>query len=565
MLVPIRPTVRLFLALALSILMRGAWAAALPPGAPTPGEVQSTLPTAPVLPQPKAVPLVNTPPPVTGTVPPGGPTVTVQKFVITGNTAFSEATLQAEIASYLGQDLTLAELYKVADTLTRYYQSHGYGLARATLPEQELSGGTVTLQVIEGRIGRLSVEGATRTRTMVIEHQASGLKTGDVYTDAGMDRSVLLVNDLPGVEAQVVLQPGTEFGTADIVYKVEEAPEYSGQVSVDDYGRKDTGRWRLNASADAAGITGSGDRLTANLTHSEGNLLNFGGLTYSLPLGTPGARLTASYSQSKYRVTGPVFGPLELSGSSKNGNLTYLYPEIRSRTESLYFGVGLDHAGGRSDVKGQTVSGSQINLLQLIANYTLFHEDGSALFLNGGVDTNLHVNDNAQSSQEFARLNVGGGYLKPLGGQWTLFTRGGAQWSPDPLADTEKYSLGGPDNVRGFNSADARGDSGVFLSFELQRTLAPAWPLTAGGFVESGKVWSKRFLTPLPACVPNLFSDCVTPAEAHTLTSVGVELLFQSEDKRWNSRLQWAYAVGGTKPADGNELGHIWLSVGMSF
>src|ERR1041384_6922962 len=75
----------------------------LPAGAPTPGQVQSTLPIAPLAPAPKAAPLTSTPQPTTATIAPGGPTVTVQRFVITGNTVFGTDALQAEIAPYLGQ------------------------------------------------------------------------------------------------------------------------------------------------------------------------------------------------------------------------------------------------------------------------------------------------------------------------------------------------------------------------------------------------------------------------------------------------------------------------------
>jgi hemolysin activation/secretion protein len=540
----------------------------LPAGAPTPGQVQSTLPTGPLAPAPKAAPLTSTPPPTTATIPPGGPTVTVQRFVITGNTVFGTDALQAEIAPYLGQPLTLADLYKVAEALTRYYQSRGYGLARATLPEQELSEGSVSFQIVEGRIGKKSVEGATRTHADVIEWQASSLKSGEVYTDPAMDRSVLLVNDLPGVQAQAVLQPGQEFGTADVVYKTQEDPEYSGQVSVDDYGRADTGRWRLNASANADGITGNGDRLSANLTHSQGNLLNFGGLTYSAPFAVPGGRLTAGYNQSEYRVGGPVFTPLELSGTSKNANLNYSYAELRSRAENLYLTLGMQHEAGTSAVKGELVSDTNINLLQLGAFFNLVQEDGSSFSLNGSFTSNGQKNDGNKTSAERARIELDASYAMPMGDNWTFISRGEGVWSPDPLTDTEKYSLGGPDNVRGFNSAEARGDSGLFASAELQRSLAPAWPFALGVYVDSGKVWDKSFVTVVTGRDAQGHTVTVpqtTPGSRRVLSSVGVEAIFQSPDRRWESRLEWAYAVSSYKASDGENGGHIWFTCGMNF
>jgi len=548
--------------------------ASVTPAAPTPGQIESSLPTQPVLPQIKSAPLTATPPPVSTEVAPGGPTVTVTAFDITGNTVFDGSDLQAQVASYVGKDLTLAELYKVADVLTRYYQAHGYGIARATLPEQQLSSGRVTIQIIEGRVGSISVEGNTRTRTGVILKQADAIKSGDVYTDAAMDRATLLANDLPAVQLQAVLQPGATFGTADVVYKVTEASEYSGQLSLDDYGRSDVGRWRLNAEANVSSLTGNGDRLTANLTHTESNLLNFGALDYSLPLGVPGGRLTAAYNQSEYHVGGPVFSPLGLSGQSRNGNLSYLFPEIRSHAENLYFGAGFAHEGSESEShpaggkKGATITETELNLLQLTGIYSVTHDDGSAYNLNAAFATNGKRDDGTHADDERARLELDAGHVQPFADVWALQVRGSGVWSPDPLSDTEKFSLGGPDSVRGFPSADVRGDSGLFASVELQRNLGPAWPLSLGWFVDSGKVWSKRFdteVTGKDSAGKVVTESRPTPGAADTVTSIGTELIFQSSDKRWESRLQWAWGLGGRMPSDGNAGGHIWATFGMNF
>ncbi len=563
----LRMSVALALSLADIAVPKGALAAAaiasnpLPAGVPTPGQVQSTLPMTPVQQQPKSAPLTSTPPPTSNTIPPGGPTVTVQRFEITGNSVFSSDALRALILTYLGQPLTLADLYKAADVLTRYYQSRGYGLARATIPEQQLTGGSVTLQVVEGRIGKISVEGNTRTHTQRIRKQASAIESGDVYTDSAMDRSSLLVNDLSGVQAQAVLEPGAEFGTADLTYKVTESPEYSGQISFDDYGRADVGRWRLNAEADAASFTGNGDHLSANLTHTEADLLNFGGLAYTAPLGEPGGTMTAGYNQSIYHVSGAKFAALELSGSSRNASVSYQYAQIRSQTDSLYWGFGAQHGLSFSDSKGKVVTETNLNLLQLTGFYTHTQQDGTSLSLSGSFSSNGDHDDGNNADAEFARLELDGSYVHPFAETWTFIGKGSGVWSPDPLSDTEKYSLGGPDNVRGFVSAEARGDSGLFASIEAQHSLAPAWPLSVGWFVESGRVWNKQF----DSLDVKTQKTVTTPGGAVTLSSAGMELVFQSTDKRWESRLEWAYAIGGYSPSDGNSGGHIWATFGMNF
>src|SRR5579864_3672234 len=109
--------------------------AAAPASAPTPGEIQSLLPTTAPPPQNKAELEIIPPQASSATIPPGGPTVKVLKFEITGNSVIGADVLQTEVQASVGKELTLAELYKVADGLTNYYQKHGYTVARVTIPE----------------------------------------------------------------------------------------------------------------------------------------------------------------------------------------------------------------------------------------------------------------------------------------------------------------------------------------------------------------------------------------------------------------------------------------------
>ena len=539
--------------------------APLPASTPTPGQVQSNLPTAPPPPQPKAAPEFTPPATAPSEVQPGGPTVPVEHFEIVGDSAFPDAILQAQLAGFLHRDLTLAELYQAADVLTKYYQSHGYGIARATVPQQEFSGGTVHLQVVEGRLGKVSVEGESRTRKSVIERRVSDFKSGALYTDAAMDRSVLLANDLPGLQVQATLEPGADFGTADLIYKAADQAETTGQVSVDDYGRRDVGLWRLNAEADVASLTGSGDKLVANITHSEGNLLNFGGLTYSLPLGPPGGSFTTDYNQSEYRVAGSTFEKLALRGRSDNAGASYQYPQVRGRLTNFYWGFGFQHAGSATLAGGEEVSSENLNTGQLTAYYTQAHEDGAYWSLSGAFASNLRKDYGTTRGAERARLELDGSYVQPFAQSWTFVAKGAGEWSPDPLADTEKYSLGGPDSVRGFLSAEQRGDSALFASGELQRSLGADRAFNLGAFLDSGRVWLKKFNTFALDAKTHQEVSVPTPGAAETLTSAGLELDWQPPSRRWIGRLQWAWAIGGYKPSDGNSGGHLWVSLGMNF
>jgi hemolysin activation/secretion protein len=56
------------------------------------------------------------------------------------------------VASFEGQCLAPVQLNELLKQLTQYYLDRGYITTRAYLPEQNLSSGELTLQIIEGRL-----------------------------------------------------------------------------------------------------------------------------------------------------------------------------------------------------------------------------------------------------------------------------------------------------------------------------------------------------------------------------------------------------------------------------
>src|ERR1700730_8663285 len=85
--------------------------------------------------------------------------VLVSRFVVTGVSAFPPEQLRPLLAEGEGRELTLAELEGFAARLTAFYREHGYILARAYVPAQEMRGGVVELAVLEGRVGTIDING----------------------------------------------------------------------------------------------------------------------------------------------------------------------------------------------------------------------------------------------------------------------------------------------------------------------------------------------------------------------------------------------------------------------
>ena len=122
-------------------------------------------------------------------------TVPVREFKITGQDIYSEQTLQALLADNKGKDLTFAQLQGGADVLTKYFRDHGYIVARAYLPQQQIDQGIVTYVVQVGRLDGVTVENHTKINDAAIQRQIGFLKKGDYVTRAGLERAVWLLSD----------------------------------------------------------------------------------------------------------------------------------------------------------------------------------------------------------------------------------------------------------------------------------------------------------------------------------------------------------------------------------
>src|SRR5690606_201871 len=192
----------------------------------------------------------------------------VREFLLNGNDVIPDTRLLAELTPWTGRSLALGEIYAAADALTALYHRQGYTLAQVTVPAQKVDDGIVELQIIEGRIGAIRVDGNDSYDFEFLKTRLDALAPGRVYTDTGMERSVLLLNDLPGLSARAVITPGTDFGNSDILFKVTEDPaQYS--ASLDNYGREELGELRLLADAQFNNLAGIGDQLYVAIIYSE--------------------------------------------------------------------------------------------------------------------------------------------------------------------------------------------------------------------------------------------------------------------------------------------------------
>jgi len=472
------PTARGLRPLALRLLLWGLLlSVALPAQAVdariTPGSVQDTLESPRLTPPSTPAQVVMPVQPQPSPHDPRARRFKVHAFNMSGNTVFSASTLKRVLERFLDMELNLYDLNVAAETITAFYQERGYPLARAVIPPQRVVDGAVTVRIVEGRIGKVTVSGNRRHGTQFMTARTASLAPGTLVTGNTLERSMLLLNDIPGLSARVVLQPGEDFGTTDAEIRVNEKL-VSGNFTLTNHGRKETGLYKAEAALNVNSPLGLGDQFAFSGSSTQNQLVRYWKLGYSAPLNANGTRITIGASRAEYEVSG-VLAALGVTGEVRSANLSISHPWERTRRTSQWFNVDIKRSRLTQNALGVPISDHAINVLTLSYLVNHIHADTSTTTASLSLATNLkHPKTPAQQDALFARMEADVTHITPFIKEWDLYLRGNMVYSREMLPDTEKFSLGGPASVRAFRPSEVRGDSGYVGTAELRHPFALA-------------------------------------------------------------------------------------------
>lgn len=510
----------------------------------TPGSVLDTVPDRPKLLPPTPAEVIFPASRPNAVHDPSAPRFTVNAFDFVGNTIYTQRQLKQLTERFIDLELNLYDLNRAADTVTRFYQENGYPIARAIIPAQKVADGIVRIEVIEGRISQVSIVGNDRYPAELIASRLSKLPRNEIITLPALERSLLLMNDLPGLSARATLAPGAEFGTTDMVIRTEEKA-VNGSIAYDNQGRKETGESRIDAGIDINNPLGIGDQINARAIRTQNNLLSFGRLGYSLPVSDSGARLGATWSKVNYDIGGQ-FAALGIEGDVTNSELVYSYPWVRSRARNIVFRLGLRNTRSTQRTLGVQNADNQINLLSASLLGSWVHADSATTGTTLVFSSNGKHNPGNRQDAQTAKLDIDINHLRAASKNWDLFLRSNFVFSSGSLADTEKFSIGGPGSVRGYRASELRGDSGWVATTELRRQFVlgnMAGVLNV--FADWGSVKAKGF----------------TRNDSLRSAGFGVHIF---PHKNLRAKIEYAHPLSSRISGDGKR-DRVWLTVATSF
>lgn len=420
-----------------------------------------------------------------------GVAVEVKRFDVQGARLFDEQTLQSVLKPWVGQKLDLASLQRAADALVEAYRRSGY-LARAWLPEQEIRDGVVVIRVAEGRLSGLRIEnrGASRAlperriREFMVVRQREGapLRIDDVQ------RAVTLLNEMPGMRAASVLEPGEGEGDSRLILAVTDEPLVTGSLLLDNYGARATGEARAAVNLALNGPLALGDQWTLSAFASKGSKYARAGM--SLPVGNDGLRALVHGSGLRY---GYDLNTVRYSGDARTAVGMLNYPVRRSAENNLTLQGTLERKSFKNRVAGIELSRKRIDLLTLGFNIDRLDDwaGGGVWIVSGQLAAGrLDLSGNAgdlASDQIAGGPARHGGFgkvsgtltrMQRLNARQTLTVAATGQIASKNLDSAEKLQLSGPYAVRAFSVSEPSVDTGVVLAAEWKYKFSDIWAVS---------------------------------------------------------------------------------------
>lgn len=166
--------------------------------------------------------------------------VDINEYVVRGNTVLDNRAIEAAVYPFLGPQRSLGDIEGARDALQAAYQEKGYQSVYVELPEQQVSGGGVYLQVTETTVGRVRVVGAKHYSPVELREEVPALEEGKVPDFAQVQRELAQVNRTPGRQVLPMVREGQRPGTMDVDLQVEDKNPWHASIGLNNDYSADT-------------------------------------------------------------------------------------------------------------------------------------------------------------------------------------------------------------------------------------------------------------------------------------------------------------------------------------
>jgi len=490
----------------------------------------------------------------------------VDHFQVTGATVLPQEQLQ-RLLGEPKRPMTLAEVQKLADKITEAYKARGYIVARALIPAQDVRSGVVEVRVVEGRYERIDINNASEMSESRIRALLGNVREDAIVHGPTLERAVLLISDLAGIQPKATLEPGAQAGYTNLVLEITPTKSPDFDVTIDNGGSLYTGRVRLNAGVTSNSPFNIGDRLSARVIYSGVGLSSIR-FAYDAPMGRSGMRAAGYVSETQYQL-GDIYQSLEANGEARYAGIGISYPFVRSASlnvrgalnaEAREFtdrigSLGIKNVksgqvvqwGGSGDFRDPVLGGAITAVQAMITN--------GRLILN--TPQQVAADEvTARTYGNYHKLVVTANRLQGITDNLRLVLNYTQQFAADNLDSSEKFSVGGITGVRAYPAGEAAGDDAYLIQAELRFTA---------GTLFGGQITPSAFFDHAHSQINHRPWDTFTGKNVRSLSGYGLGMEWLRVPAYF-ARVWFAHKVGSEVAlAEPDKTNRTWAQVGALF
>ncbi len=422
-------------------------------------------------------------------------TFDIWEYVIDGNTLIDKSLIQNAVTPYLGPGKNLKTVEQARDHLQNIYKQYDYPIVVVKIPEQNVVGGIVKLQVIEGKIDRTKISGNQYFSRREMKKELPSLAPGYPLNMKLVREEIDNLNRKNSyLSITPIIRPGRNPGTMEMEMKVKDRLPVWAFVETNNRYSSLTTETRATISAGYENLWQKHHAMSLSYMTSPENTdeVSTWSMSYSLPTGRR-SKLAIFAMDSDSRVgfasdsddilvqgTGKTLGLRSVHSlqSRQGNNHVLVFGADYKSFEEL---VTITNAGDQQQVP------IPIDYVGFTISYNVSLKKATRLS-NYNFSTNFGIRglNNKDEEFDFKRFAAGSNYFYITAGlmhehnlakDWYLDYSLKGQYTGSALISNEQLSAGGVASVRGYTESVALGDYGYIGNIELyyRPVLKKSW------------------------------------------------------------------------------------------
>lgn len=400
---------------------------------------------------------------------------TIGAVHVAGAPGIARDQFAAVVAPFLGREFGGGDTQELLGAISGVARKNGYAFATSRIPPQTINAGVLTVELSEGRIDEVRLEGEQRGEVADLMRPL----VGEIARTDDVDRYLMLATDLPGItigKVRYIVESGRGILIVPVTYD-----RIRGWAILDNRGSKALGPLRAQMGIDVAALLSLDDRLTVQsvVTPAEPGELSvlFARYAYLLPGASTELALSGTYGRTNSGGRWAQYNP---RGQSIGGTASMTRTLARGRADSLWASLDFSYLKIDQWWQDEPSQRDRIAALGLSLNgYTSFVRGR----LRAGASATRAIpmlGATRQGDPLASRSGAGSDYLVVRA--WTNWTGGLAgpfsarlgittQLASEPILAVDQLSIGGPGFGRGYDFSERTGDEGALGSAELRSDI----------------------------------------------------------------------------------------------